>query len=91
MPELYLKIKELIDAGMVKEARDIQNAANDVIYGMCACHGNLYAAIKEVLKIRTGLDIGSVRKPLPALIPEDMEKVKKCADMIDKAIERYII
>ena len=28
MPELYLKIKELMDAGMVKEARDIQNAAN---------------------------------------------------------------
>ena len=33
MPELYLKIKELMDAGMVKEARDIQNAANDVRYG----------------------------------------------------------
>ena len=91
MPELYLKIKELMDAGMVKEARDIQNAANDVIYGMCACHGNLYGVIKEILRMRSGLDIGGVRKPLPALIPEDMEKVKKCADMIDRAIEQYII
>lgn len=71
--------------------QDIQNAANDVIYGMCACHRNLYGVIKEILRVRSGLDIGGVRKPLPDLIPEDMEKVKKCADMIDKAIERYII
>lgn len=90
MPELYLKIKELIDAGKVEEAQKIQYAANEVIYGMCACHGNLYAVIKEILRIREGLDIGSVRKPLPALIPEDMEQVKKCADMVDKAMEMYV-
>ena len=79
-----------MDAGMVKEARDIQNAANDVIYGMCACHGNLYAVIKEILRIREGMDIGSVRKPLPALVPKDMEQAKKCANMVDKAIEQYV-
>lgn len=90
MPELYLKIKELTDAGKIEDAQKIQYAANEVIYGMCACHGNLYAVIKEILRIREGMDIGSVRKPLPALIPEDMEQVKKCADMVDKAIERYV-
>ncbi len=90
MPELYLKIKELMDAGKVEEAQKIQYAANEIIYGMCACHGNLYAVIKEILRIRQGLDIGSVRKPLPALLPEDMEQVKKCAQMVDKAMEMYI-
>ena len=41
MPELYLKIKELTDAGKVKEAREIQYAADAIIYAMCECHGNL--------------------------------------------------
>ncbi len=89
MPELYLKIKELMDAGKVDEAQKIQYAANEIIYAMCACHGNLYAVIKEILRIREGLDIGSVRKPLPALVPGDMEQVKKCADMVDKAMELF--
>lgn len=89
MPELYLKIKELMDAGKVAEAQKVQYAANEVIYGMCACHGNMYAVIKEILRLREGLDIGSVRKPLTALIPEDMEQVKKCADLVDKAVEMY--
>ena len=43
--------------------------------------------MKEIIKIREGLDIGSVRKPLPALVPEDMEQVKKCAAMIDAAVK----
>lgn len=89
MPELYLKIEELVKAGKVAEAQKVQYAANEVIYGMCACHGNLYAVMKEILKIREGLDIGGVRKPLPSLIPEDMGQVEKCAAMIDKAIEEF--
>lgn len=86
MPEVYLKIKELVDEGKMEEAREAQYAANQVIYGMCACHGNLYAVIKEILRLREGLDIGSVRKPLSALIPEDMEQVRKCAKMVDEAV-----
>ncbi len=90
MPELYLKIKELMDGGRIEEARKIQYAANEIIYAMCACRGNLYAVIKEILRIREGMDIGSVRKPLPALVPKDMEQAKKCANMVDKAIEQYV-
>ncbi len=89
MPELYLKIMELVKAGKLEEARKVQYAANEVIYAMCACHGNLYGVIKEILKIREGIDIGGVRKPLPSLVSDDMEQVKKCADMIDKAISRF--
>lgn len=89
MPELYLKIFELCKAGDYAEARKIQYAADAIIYAMCACKGNLYAVMKAIMKIREGLDIGSVRKPLPAVVPEDMEQVKKCAGMIDEAIKTY--
>ncbi len=89
MPELYLKIFELCKAGDYAAARKIQYAADAIIYAMCACKGNLYAVMKAIMKIREGLDIGSVRKPLPAVVPEDMEQVKKCAGMIDEAIKAY--
>ena len=45
--------------------------------------------MKEIIKIREGLDIGSVRKPLPAVGPEDMEQEQKCANMIDEAISSF--
>lgn len=89
MPELYLKIGALAKAGNFEEARKVQYAANEIIYAMCGCRGNLYGVIKEILKIREGIDIGSVRKPLPALVPEDMEQVKKCAGMIGEAIKKF--
>lgn len=90
MPELYLKIMELVKAGKIEEARAIQYAANEVIYAMCACHGNMYHVIKEILKRRESLDIGGVRKPLPSLTAEDMDQVTKCVDLIDRAMEKFI-
>ena len=89
MPELYLRIKELTDVGKIEEAREIQYAADEIIYGMCSCHGNMYAVIKEILSIRENLNIGGVRKPLPEIIPEDMKQIKKCASMIDEAIKKF--
>lgn len=89
MPELYLKIMELVKAGKLAEARKVQYAANEVIYAMCACRGNMYGVIKEILRIREGIDIGGIRKPLPSLVPADMEQVKKCADLIDKAVSQF--
>ncbi len=89
MPELFLKIMELVSEGKLEEARQIQYAANEIIYAMCGCHGNLYGVIKETLKIREKIDIGGVRRPLPALIPEDMDQVRKCVEMIDRAVEKF--
>lgn len=89
MTELYLRIKELTDVGKIEEAREIQYAADEIIYGMCSCHGNMYAVIKEILRIRENLNIGGVRKPLPEIIPEDMKQIKKCASMIDEAIKKF--
>ncbi len=89
MPELYMKIMERYQAGDMKAAMAIQDEATSIIYAMGVCHGNLYAVMKEILKIRTGIDIGTVRRPMPALLPEDMPQVEKCAGMIDAAIKKY--
>ncbi|HIQ75168.1 MAG TPA: dihydrodipicolinate synthase family protein [Candidatus Cottocaccamicrobium excrementipullorum] len=89
MPELYIRIMELVQKGKVREAREIQYTANAIIDAMCSCHGNLYAVMKEILRLREGLDIGGVRKPLANLIPEDMAQVRTCAAMIDKAVKKY--
>lgn len=50
MPELYIKMMELVNAGDIPKARDIQNAVDAIIYKMCSCKGNLYAVMKEILK-----------------------------------------
>lgn len=89
MPELYIKIMELVKAGRVAEAREIQYEADQIIYEMCSCHGNLYAVMKEILKIREGLDIGGVRKPLPSLAEADLSTVKRCADRITEAVKKF--
>lgn len=89
MPELYVKIFDLCKAGDYAAARKIQYTVDAIIYAMCACKGNLYAVMKAIIKMREGLELGSVRKPLPAIVPEDMEQVKKCAGMIDEAIKAY--
>ena len=87
MPELYLKIKELVDAGEIRRAREIQNDADRIIYEMCACHGNLYAVMKEIPKGQ-GLNLGGVRKPLAAVVDEDLPQIEKCKNLIQEAVRR---
>lgn len=89
MPELYLKMDALLREGKLQEACEVQYAANDIIAAMCGCKGNLYAVMKKILELREGLTLGSVREPMPALAPEDADKVRACADMIDKAVAAY--
>ncbi len=89
MPELLLKANELFMAGKMDEAREVQYAIDSIIYAMCSCKGNLYAVMKKILEINEGLHLGSVRKPMPALVPEDMPQVEKCAKMIKDAIAKF--
>ena len=89
MPELLLKADALLKAGDLEKAREVQYAIDNIIYAMCACHGNLYAVMKEILRRREHLDIGGVRAPLPALAQADLPQVEKCCAMIDDAIRCY--
>lgn len=86
MPELFIKIKELMDAGNVQAARKIQFAANRIIYAMLACKANMYAVIKEILR-RQGVDIGTARLPLAGISADDTERINACEKMIREAVD----
>ena len=90
MPDLFLKMDEYVRAGKFDIAREIQYDVNEVIYKMCSAHGNMYAVIKAILKINEGLEVGSVRKPLAALIESDMAIVEEAAKMVRDARAKYI-
>lgn len=90
MPELFLKMNELVKAGQLEAAMPIQYAANSIIYKMCSAHGNIYAVIKAILKLNEGFDIGSVRAPLAELTTEDMKIVEAAAQMIKDAKAKYL-
>lgn len=89
MPELYLKIVELVKENKIKEAQEIQYAADAIIYKMCSCRGNMYAVIKEIIRRREGLNLGDVRRPLASLVADDMPIVEQCVTMIDEAIKKF--
>ncbi len=90
MPELFLAMDECIEAGDMKRANEIQYCVNDIIAALTSGHGNMYAMIKEVLRINEGLDIGSVRKPLVALTDADKEIAKSAAKMIADAKKKFL-
>ncbi len=90
MPELFLKMDEYVKEGKLAEARELQYAVNEVIYKMCSAHGNMYGVIKEILKINENLNLGGVRKPLPALADGDEAIAREAAAMIRDAIEKYV-
>ena len=89
MPQLYLELFRLVQSGEIQKAREIQDECCHIIYAMCSCKGNMYAAIKTILKEMGAPDIGGVRAPLPALQPEDMNIVKDCAKKIRELTETY--
>lgn len=88
MPELFLQIYRCFQAGRISRAREIQNAVCHIISAMTAARGNLYAVAKDLLR-RRGVQAGSVRRPLPALFPEDEPIVSACAQAIDAALAAY--
>ena len=88
MPELFLKMDRLIREGHPEQAIPLQHEANAIIEEMCGCHGSMYAVIKAILRINEGLELGSVRAPMPELIPEDLPKVEAAAEHIRQAVSR---
>ena len=89
MPELYNKIYALIQDNRIAEARAIQDDCLKIIQKLCSGHGNMYGMIKEVLRLNHGLDCGSVRLPLAALVDSDLPIAKEAAEMIRAAVEKY--
>ncbi len=89
MPKLYVKLFDLVKAGDLATALEIQNDCCRIIYKMCSGHGNMYGMIKEILRINGGPDCGSVRLPLAELIESDLPIARECAQMIRTAEAKY--
>lgn len=89
MPELFLKADELIKEGRVTEACEIQHAIDKIIYAMCSCKCNMYAAAKQILKEK-GVECGSVRAPLAEITEEGIELAHNVKVMIDEAIAKFV-
>lgn len=90
MPELFLTLNALFEAGDVVTARALQYDINNVIYKLCSGTGNLYAMIKEVLRRREGIDLGGVREPLYNMVEGDGAIVAEAVAMIDAAVAKYV-
>lgn len=88
MPELFLKAEEFVVSGNFEQARKIQRDITDIIVALCSLNGNMYSAIKELLKLR-GVNVGSVRGPLEPVTGDDINKVAEIKEMIDQAISKY--
>lgn len=89
MPELYLKIRECFLAGEMEKGRQIQNECCRIIYKLCAGEGNMYAVIKEVIRLQGGPDVGGVRAPLLNLAESDHTVTAQAAQMIADAVAKY--
>ncbi|MGQ7336451.1 dihydrodipicolinate synthase family protein [Streptococcus suis] len=89
MPELFLRLNQLIADKDLETARQLQATINTIIGKLVSGHGHMYAVIKEVIRINDGLDIGSVREPLTALTEADLSIAQEAAKLIRDAKERF--
>lgn len=90
MVKLFLSLDSFLERGDLSQATALQSKITDIIMVCAGVKGNLYAALKAVLKIRAGLELGSVRKPLLGLQEGDYEQVQRAAAMIDDAERQYV-
>lgn len=89
MPELFLQLDQFIAAKELDKARELQYAINEIIGVLVSGHGHMYAVIKEVIRLIDGVDAGSVRSPLAALIDGDKEVAQKAVALIRAAKEKF--
>ena len=90
MPELFLKLNQLIVDKELERAKELQFTINTIIGKLTAAHGNMYSVIKEVLKINESLNIGSVRAPLTPVTDTDRPIVEEAARLIRVAKETFL-
>ncbi len=89
MPELFLKADEAIKNNNFNLAQKIQYKINDIIFEMIESEAHLYDVIKSVLAL-DGLEIGSVRLPLPRVTEKDQGRINRIHQMIQNAKAEFI-
>ena len=83
-PELYIAIYNATVSGELEKALKLQKVALELISMLTTGPSNMYATIKAVLKLRTGLDLGGVRKPLVNVISSETDRINKIAEFISE-------
>lgn len=86
-PELFLKLEALIRAGDMTKAAALQREITRLIYDILKT-GSLYAAAKEVLRLR-GMEIGDVRAPFLSLGDTEKAIVRKVYEDIRTVMADY--
>ncbi|MBQ7121086.1 MAG: dihydrodipicolinate synthase family protein [Clostridia bacterium] len=90
MPELFVKLDQLVRAGDVASAGRLQDDIDEVIYTMCSTKGNMYATAKAAIKKMYGLELGGVRAPLLNLEEGDDAIVDKVVSLVESAKKEWI-
>ncbi len=90
MPQLFVKLNQLLEAGDFANAGELQNEIDEVIYTMCSTKGNMYATAKASLKKLAGLDLGGVRAPLLNLEDGDEAIVDKVVSLVEASTKKWI-
>ena len=90
MPQLFVKLNQLLEAGDFAAAGELQNEIDEVIYTMCSTKGNMYATAKAALKKLAGLDLGGVRAPLLNLEDGDEAIVDKVVALVEASTKKWI-
>ncbi|MBR2848330.1 MAG: dihydrodipicolinate synthase family protein [Clostridia bacterium] len=87
MPELFMKLDDLITKGDTATAASLQKEITGLIYETKKA-SSLYAAAKGVLRLR-GLECGSVRAPFIPLCAEDEPIIRNLYEKIRETESRY--
>lgn len=87
MPELFLKLEELIRANNMEKAVSLQQEITGLIH-LTLETGSLYAAAKAILKLR-GLECGSVRAPFLPVRKSDDVLIQKLYEKIQSVMGYY--
>lgn len=85
MPELYLKLEDLIQRNEFDKAKKLQGIMLQYVYRMCS-FGYLYGCVKSLIKL-DGLDIGVPRLPFLPVSSEDERLVELYKDIQNTIIE----
>ena len=82
MPELFVRLDELVNNNEIEKARALQFKINECIFDLLSCK-SLYGAAKQVMSQRFGIDCG---KPSRPFLPVSYEDSKPIADKINKYV-----
>ena len=90
MPELFLKLEELISTQQLDKAAAIQSEMTSIIYQACAMPSgaNLVDFSKMALK-RRGIECGRARLPMLPLADEDQDTFEAVCERIDSLTKHY--